>query len=71
MYPLKVKWLLQCRSKDAPPGGGLAIFIYRGVRIKGQVQTQKYGFTVNFAPKNIVILHIFYPKIWVTILFWS
>ena len=35
--------------------------------MKGQIQTQKYGFTVNFAPKHIVILHIFYPKIWVTI----
>ena len=39
------------------------------MRIKGQIQTQKHGFTVNFAPKNIVILHIFYPKIWVTIFF--
>ena len=37
--------------------------------MKGQIQTQKYGFTVNFAPKNIVILHIFYPKTWVTIYF--
>ena len=39
-----------------------AIFIYGGVRMKGQIQTQRYGFTANFAPKNIVILHIFYPK---------
>ena len=30
--------------------------------MKGQIQTQKYGFTVNFAPKNIVSLHLFYPK---------
>ena len=37
--------------------------------MKAQIQTQKYGFTVNFAPKNIVILNIFYPKPWVTILF--
>ena len=26
--------------------------------MKGQIQTQKYGFIANFAPKNIVILHI-------------
>ena len=57
------KWKLES------PRGVLAIFIYGGVRMKGQIQTQKYGFTVNFAPKNIVILHIFYPKTWVTILF--
>ena len=49
--------------------GVLAIFIYGGVGMKGQIQTQKYGFTVNFAPKNIVILHIVYPKLWVAILF--
>ena len=42
--------------------GVLAIFIYGGVRMKGQIQTQKYGFSVNFAPQNIVILHILYPK---------
>ena len=47
----------------------LAIFINGGVCMKDKIQTQKNGFTVNFAPKNIVILHIFYPKIWVTILF--
>ena len=47
----------------------LAIIIYEGVHMKRQTQAQKYGFTVNFAPKNIVILHIFYPKIWVTVLF--
>ena len=36
-----------------------------GVRMKGQIQTQEYGgFSVNFAPKNIVMLHIFFPKIW-------
>ena len=53
------------------PKGVLAIFIYGGVHMKGQIQTQKYGFTVNFAPQNIVILHIFYPKIWVAISFES
>ena len=47
----------------------LSIFIYGGVHIKGQIQTQNYGFTANSVPKNIVILHIFYPKIWVTTLF--
>ena len=43
-----------------PGGGVLAIFTYGGVHnMKGQIQTQKYGFAVNFPPKNIVILHIF------------
>ena len=37
--------------------------------MKGQIQTQKYRFTVNFATKNTVIPNIFYLKIWVTILF--
>ena len=61
----KKKWKLK-----SPRGRGvLTIFIYGGVRMKGQIQTQKYGFTVNFSPKNIVILHIFYPETWVTILF--
>ena len=53
-------------------GGGGTCYIYiRGVRLrmKDKIQTPKNGFTVNFEPKNIVILHIFYPKIWVTILF--
>ena len=50
--------------------GVLATFIYGGMHMKGQIQTQKYGFIVNFTPKNMpVILHIFYPKIWLTILF--
>ena len=33
------------------PGGGgaLAIFVYGGVQMEGQIQTQKYGFTENFA----------------------
>ena len=53
------------------PRGVLAILIHGGVRMKDKIQTQKNGFTVNFAPKNIVILHIFCPKIWVTILFQS
>ena len=30
--------------------------------MNGQIQTQKYRFIVNFAPKNIVILHIFSAK---------
>ena len=37
--------------------------------MNGQIQTRKYRFTVNFEPKNIVILHIFYPNIWVKIYF--
>ena len=53
------------------PRGVLAIFIYGDVRTKDKIQTQKNGFTVNFAPRNILILHIFYPKIWLTILFQS
>ena len=36
-----------------PSRGVLAIFKCGSVRMKGQIQTQKYGFTVNFAPKNI------------------
>ena len=30
--------------------------------MKGQIQTQKYGFTVNFAAKNIVIPAYLLPK---------
>ena len=41
--------------------GGLAIFIYGGVRMKGQIHTPKYGFTVNFAPKNIFCAYLL-PK---------
>ena len=40
------------------PGGGrvLAIHVQGGVRVEGSIQTQKYGFTENFAPKNIGIM---------------
>ena len=38
--------------------GALATPVEGGVRMKGSIQTQKYGFTGNFAPKNIGILHI-------------
>ena len=31
--------------------------------MEGQIQTQKYGFIEKISPKNIGILHIFYPKI--------
>ena len=31
--------------------------------MEGKIQTQKHGFPENFAPKNIVILHISYPEI--------
>ena len=34
-----------------------------GVRMEVIIQTQKYGFPENFAPKNIGILHISHPKI--------
>ena len=34
-----------------------------------KIQTQKYGFLENFEPKNIRILHISYPEIWVKIAF--
>ena len=47
----------------------LRIFVYGGVRMEGKIQTQKHGFPENFARKNIGILHISYPKIWVKIVF--
>ena len=58
-FVLKLNWEpaeFFCKSDVDPAavprvGGGLAIFIYSFVRMKGQIQTQKYGFTVNFAPK--------------------
>ena len=52
-------------------GGGqvLRIFVCRGVRMEGKIQTEKHGFPENFAPKDIRILHISYPKMWVKILF--
>ena len=50
-------------------GGGTCYIYIQGCMYEGSNSTQKYGFTVNFAPENIVILHIFYPKIWLTILF--
>ena len=31
--------------------GVVAIFIYGGVRMKSQIQTEKYGFSVNSASK--------------------
>ena len=49
--------------------GALRIFVYGGVHMEGKIQTQKPGFPENFAPKNIGILHISYPKIWVKIVF--
>ena len=53
------------------PKGILAMFVYGGVLMEGKTQTQKYGFPEIFAPKNIRILHISYPKIWVKIVFLS
>ena len=50
-------------------GGVLRIFVYGGVHMEGKIQTQKHRFPENFAPKNIGILHISYPKIWVKIVF--
>ena len=59
-------------SEDvAFPGGLLPIFVYGRVRMEGEIQTQKHGFPENFPPKNIEILHISYPQIWVKIVFWS
>ena len=49
--------------------GVLRIFVYGGVRMEGKIQTQKHGFSENFAPKNIGILHISCPKIWVKLVF--
>ena len=48
------------------PQGVLRI-LYTGVCVEGKIQTQKHGFHENFAPKNIGILHISYPQIWVKI----
>ena len=44
------------------PGRVLFIFLYRGVRMVGQIQTQKYGFTENFVPKNMGIYAYLLPK---------
>ena len=44
-------------------GGGTSYICIRGLRMEGKIQTQKHGFPENFAPKNIGILHISYPKI--------
>ena len=51
--------------------GGLVlpIFVHGGVRMEGQIPTQKHGFPEKFASKNIGILHISHPKIWVKIVF--
>ena len=51
------------------PSGVLRIFVYGGMRMEGKIQTPKNGFPENFAPKNIGILHIPHPKIWVKIVF--
>ena len=50
-------------------GGGGGECVYGSVRMEGKIQRQKHGFPENFAPKNIGILHISYPKIWVKIVF--
>ena len=42
------------------------LFIFTGgVRMEGEIQIQKHEFPENFAHKNIGILHISFPKIWV------
>ena len=61
LHELKLR-LKIVRYPGIEVGEVLAIFIYGGVPMKGQIQTPKYGFTVKFAPKTIVILHICYPK---------
>ena len=35
------------------PGRVLFIFVYGGVRMVGQIQTQKYGLTENLVPAKI------------------
>ena len=47
------------------------IFVCGDVHMVGQTQTQKYGFTENFVPKNMGIRDISYPKTWVKILVYS
>ena len=47
------------------PRGVHPISVFGGLRMEGKIQTQKHGFPENFAPKNIGILHISYPKLWV------
>ena len=37
--------------------------------MESKIETQEHGFPENFAPKNIGILHISYPKILVKIVF--
>ena len=61
--------MYQASSRGWRGGGGTCYIYIWGVHMKDKIQTQKNGLTVNFAPENIVILRIFYPKIWVTILF--
>ena len=51
------------------PRGVLPIFVYGGVRMEGKIQTQKHGLSENVSSKNIGILHISYPKIWVKLCF--
>ena len=59
----------QDQSEFFCPGRVLPIFVYGDVRMEGKIQTPKHEFPENFAPKNIGILHISYPKIWVKIVF--
>ena len=56
--------IIECFStSERPQGRGvLRIFVYGGVRMEGKTQSHKHGFPENFAPKNIGILHISYPK---------
>ena len=59
--------ILLCLMSDVHPMGILPISVYRCVDMEGKIQTQIYGFPEDFAPKNIGILHISYPKMWVKI----
>ena len=47
-------WKQSCWSRGGGGGGWLAIFIYVGVCMKGQIQTLKYEFTVILHPKMLL-----------------
>ena len=58
MHALLFKKRLTCSCSSRPSfspnsrgSGVLAIFIYEGLRKKDQIQTKRYGFTINLHPE--------------------